>query len=40
MIVRFKKKCCINNEMDGSEVEAFLEDDGDDEDDLNTGDSF
>jgi len=33
IIVRFFKKCCISNALDGSEVEILWEDDGEDEDD-------
>jgi len=33
IIVRFFKKCCIRNALDGSEDEILWEDDGEDEDD-------
>ena len=33
IIIRFFKKCCISNALDGSEVEIQWEDDGEDEDD-------
>jgi len=33
IIVRFYKKCCISNALDGSEDDILWEDDGEDKDD-------
>ena len=33
IIVRFFKKCCISNALDGSEDDILWEDDGEDKDD-------
>ena len=33
IIVRFFKKCCVSNALDGSEDDILWEDDGEDKDD-------
>ena len=39
IIVRFFKKCCISNALDGSEDDILWEDDGEDKDEVTDNDS-